>query len=170
MRVISLFFQIPSIIQYGCSSSYAVTDFLAKVLNKLRAQKNQRRHAVTWGGDVYFLSCGVHILCKESREFSESWWDFRPAWRPFSSTSSYGFSLGDSPSRWFFFFFKEKKNSQECKVKKKIIMWTKWKAFKKAPRLSAWLIPLAAAGSIWRRTWLWGRQVSLGFFYCFFFF
>lgn len=78
--------------------------FLQKVLNKLRAQKDRRRHTVTWGGDVYFLSCGVHILCKESREFSESWWDFRPAWRPFSSTSSYGFSLGDSPSRFWGFF------------------------------------------------------------------
>lgn len=116
---------------------------------------------------MYFLSCGVHILCKESREFSESWWGFRPAWRPFSSTSSYGFSLGDSPAR-FGVFFKKRKTDRNVELKK--IMWTKWKAFGKAPQLSAWLIPLAAAGSIWRRTWLWGRQVSSGFFYWLFFF
>ena len=113
----TLFSRYPFLIRCGCSPSRAMTDFLAEVLNNRQAQKDGHRRAVTWGGDVYFLSCGVHILCKESREFSESWWDFRPAWRPFSSTSSYGFSLGDSPSR-FWVFFKEKKNRQECKVKK----------------------------------------------------
>lgn len=48
-------------------------------------------------------------------------------------------------------------------------MWTKWKTFRKAAQLSAWLIPLAAAGSIWSKTWLWS-QLFFSFFLNFFFF
>lgn len=52
----------------GCLSSRLQT----------RSERSQPA-AFTCGGAVYFLFCGVHILCRESREFSDSGWDFRPA-------------------------------------------------------------------------------------------
>lgn len=149
------------------SSSCATADFLAKALGKPQAARD-------WGssrlpGAVMCISCpAVSTSCARNLGNSRrADGTFGPRGGPSAPHPRTGFPWVTRLHVWG--LRKEKQTGMLSPPQKKVkIMWTKWKALRKAPRLSAWLIPLAAAGSIWRRTWLWGQQVSLGLFYCLF--